>query len=171
MTKQLMYVSFCLVVVAIVNFVIDLGSDDLSLSSAIINLLVALSLPACGFIGVKDKNVTCIQVFVCVGGGVCGSLVFVDKSRHSLGCAGLRDFKLCSCPMSLSKQKEPPCFYATFDLLDTAKHPATCCLPCHHLSCFLLVVSSVLLLLHLPLRLSDLHLDDQHGGPPRGGKR
>jgi len=77
LTTQLMYVSFCLVIVAIVNFVIDLGRSSLTISSAIINLLVALSLPACGFIGVKDKNITCIQYFCCCT-YLCAFLTFIS---------------------------------------------------------------------------------------------
>lgn len=77
LTSQLLYMSFCLVIIAVVNFVSDLHSSTLTLSAAIVNLLVALSLPACGFIGVKDKNVTCIQYFCCCT-YVCAFFTFIS---------------------------------------------------------------------------------------------
>lgn len=76
LTTQLLYVSFCLVVIAIINFIVDLNRSSLSLSSAIMNLLVNVSLPACGVIGVKDKNLTCIQYFCCCT-YLCAFLTFI----------------------------------------------------------------------------------------------
>jgi hypothetical protein len=34
-------------------------------TSSVLNLLISLALPACGIIGVKDKNITCLQYFCC----------------------------------------------------------------------------------------------------------
>jgi len=65
LTTQMLYMTFCLMVVAIINFVIDLSQSSVSITSAVLNLLIALSLPACGYIGVRDKNINCIQYFCC----------------------------------------------------------------------------------------------------------
>jgi len=41
------------------------------------SLLTALSLPACGIIGVRDKNVTCIQYFCCCN-YMCAFFTFIS---------------------------------------------------------------------------------------------
>jgi hypothetical protein len=77
LTTQLLYASACLILIAIINFALDIGEGSLSLSSAIMNLLVALSLPACGIIGVRDKNITCIKYFCCCT-YFCAFLTFIS---------------------------------------------------------------------------------------------
>lgn len=76
-TNHLLLTSQCLIVVAIINFVIDMQTSGLSISTAIINLLVSLSLPACGIMGVKDRNLTCIQYFCCCT-YFCAFLTFIS---------------------------------------------------------------------------------------------
>lgn len=77
MTSQLLHVSCCLIIVALVNFIWDLGRSSLTTTGAVWNLLTALALPACGIVGVKDKNITCIQYFCCCN-YLCAFLTFVS---------------------------------------------------------------------------------------------
>lgn len=58
----MLYVTICLVILAIIDFVIYINGDTASVSAAVLSLLFALSLPACGIIGVRDNNISCIQV-------------------------------------------------------------------------------------------------------------
>ena len=64
-TTKILYLSIFLIAVSIVQFIIEWNSSDLSKMSVITNLIFDLSLPACGIIGVRDKNITCIQYFCC----------------------------------------------------------------------------------------------------------
>ena len=49
----------------------------LFIDSQVWNLLTALALPSCGFVGVRDKNITCIQYFCCCN-YLCAFLTFVS---------------------------------------------------------------------------------------------
>lgn len=64
-TRQLMFISLILVLVAIAGFVNDVILGSYSIATGIMNLIIALALPFCGVMGVKDKNVTCLQYFCC----------------------------------------------------------------------------------------------------------
>jgi hypothetical protein len=46
-------------------------------SGQVWNLLTALALPACGFVGVRDKNLTCLQYFCCCN-YLCSFFTFVS---------------------------------------------------------------------------------------------
>jgi hypothetical protein len=65
MSQQLLWLSALLAMVSVVQFVVEITTVGVPVTSGVLNLLVALALPACGFIGVKDRNVTCIQYFCC----------------------------------------------------------------------------------------------------------
>lgn len=74
----MLYLSCLLIAVAVVRFIIDLHPKaGLSMTTAITNLIFALSLPACGIIGVRDKNLTCIQYFCCCN-YFCAFVAFVS---------------------------------------------------------------------------------------------
>lgn len=64
-TKHLLLISFILILVAIAGFVNDVILGSFSIATGVMNLVIALALPFCGIMGVKDKNITCLQYFCC----------------------------------------------------------------------------------------------------------
>jgi hypothetical protein len=66
LTKQMLRLSTFLFAIAVAQFVVEIVANGISVASGVLNLIVALALPLCGVIGVRDRNVICLQYFCCM---------------------------------------------------------------------------------------------------------
>lgn len=76
-TTILMRIVMVLALVALASFIIEIiFGDPAGYLSAVTNLIVALALPFCGLMGVRDRNLQCLQYFCCCS-YLCASVTFI----------------------------------------------------------------------------------------------